>query len=126
MVQETVNLKNVAGLDDTIGKDFLLKKVHTWNLAKSAIFAIIRIAYIARDVVRISPEVGKKSGAECLSECNVKLINQWLNRLITFSQFAICRFLRENDGFPVGMVFAYIVAWKRKMLLLTSHSKTIS
>ena len=28
MVQETVNLKNVAGLDDTIGKDFLLKKVH--------------------------------------------------------------------------------------------------
>ena len=29
MVQETVNLKNVAGLDDTIGKDFLLKKVHT-------------------------------------------------------------------------------------------------
>ena len=59
MVQETVNLKNVAGLDDTIGKDFLLKKVHVKNLAKSAIFAIILITYIIEWDCRNFLEIGQ-------------------------------------------------------------------
>ena len=80
--------------------------------------------------IRVDVVLWKKSNLEWnllnMDSKVIKLINQWLNRLITFSQFTIWRFLREISNFSVGMNFAYIAAWKRKILLLTSPLKTIS